>query len=206
MKKLFILIISTAALAGCSKEVLKTTGLLRAERIVSEEEGSFPAIVSCACAWKAESGADWIEVDGRWRKGESTLQIHYASNESVEGDRRFNRIGDIYIRTYDNGVADTIRIKQHGLVPSIVFPKKTVSAGSGTVRVPFSTNLTDRERGMLTFSADASWIGSCRWSSDQAAVEFKCDGGSGSATLTATFTDAWGLQTSADCTITKGGE
>lgn len=198
MRKFYsVFIIMSMVLASCAKEVLRPVVIDFGKKTVGVEAGNFPVRVSTDCAWYAESGSSWVKVDGNVHASEGTLLVSYDSNASTEGDWRFNRVGHVFIKTYDGATVGKIAIWQKGIVPVISFAQQNViPASGGPCRVECMTNLTDLERPRIKLSTDAGWITDLRWSQDGKSVEFTALAGSGrQAEIVLAHTDAWGIVT-----------
>lgn len=204
MKKI-IYIISAALLAvACNKEVLLTTVQEGGILTVGTAGGEVPVLVETAGVWYAETSDDWIQVSGEYRKDKGSFIVRYESNESTDGDRRFNREGCIRVRTFDGAVVGNIRLRQYGLEPFIEIPDAVVSTAAGTYSIPVFTNLTDRERPSIVCSSNSASISGAVWGKSGADISFNAAGGTESAVVTVTFTDAWGLEYKVEGKINRG--
>ena len=202
--KTVLVLLAVLLMCGCKKEVLRTEGVVAADKYVPAHGGSFAVSVTTTGVWAVESLSDWLSVDGKLHKGKGTFTVEYASNESVPGSRRFNRIGRVVVRTWDGATADTVRIFQYGLVPYMSLRDTTVSPDAGEHAVAFTTNLTDAQRKSVSCSSTASWISGAEWASCGDSLNFVTVGSPSSpreGTITVTFTDAWGVAFSESCTI-----
>ena len=202
---LFLSLGAAAALAGCSKEVLVTTGGSLGVKEVFPAAGDFTLLVNTAGVWSVSSPESWIHLPGDWFRDSHAVIVAYDSNESVIGAPRFNRTGHVVVRTYDGAVADTLYIKQQGIEPFIELDAETsVPASGGSCFIPVRTNLTSSQRGSVVCSADAGWITGPVFGRDGLGISVEAAPGSGrSCRLTMTFTDGWGLVTRAETTITQ---
>lgn len=204
MKKISILLLMSIILVSCGKEVLVTTGRIAADRYVPVEGCEFCISVSTYGVWNAESLDPWLKLDGRYRKGDGAVSVACLSNESLEGMRRFCRVGRIVLRTYDECACDTVRVFQSGLAPYLHVGDMFVGTEGGVFDIPFSTNLTDNERMGVTCKASASWIRSAVWSADGDSIRVEAEAGSTrNCTLTVSFTDSWGRTTDTQCIISQ---
>ena len=199
----YILPILLLVLASCQKEVQQTTGAVKAQTELSARSGSFVAYVETEGVWSAEALEDWLHVDQAYHKDHYAVEVEYDSNESVPGYMRFNRMGHVVIRTYDGFAADTLVVKQRGSVPVLSFAEvNLISAEGGDVSVPFTTNLSDRERPYVRLTTDSAWIKDPVWGRDGVSVSFTAEAGSSrEGTVTVTYTDGWGQVTASVCRI-----
>lgn len=190
MKKILVFVLLIAA--SCSREVLQVTETDGGMRVVSPSAGAFPVLVSSDCVWSASSADSWIKVNPEYRDGTGSFIVNYESNESVGGDRRFNREGHVVVKTYDGAVLTTITVRQWGLAPFMEIPDAYIGPSAGLQSIPFHTNLTDRERSSVSCSSPSGLVSGLRWSEDGEHIIFMADAGGDPFTLTVTFTDAWG--------------
>ena len=199
----YIIPILRLVLASCQKEVQQTTGAVKAQTELSARSGSFVAYVETEGVWSAEALEDWLHVDQAYHKDHNAVEVEYDSYESVPGYMRFNRMGHVVIRTYDGFAADTLVVKQRGSEPVLSFAEvNLISAEGGDVSVPFTTNLSDRERPYVRLTTDSAWIKDPVWGRDGVSVSFTAEPGSSrEGTVTVTYTDGWGQVTASVCRI-----
>lgn len=206
MRKLFnVLIVIALLCSSCAKEVLKPVEVDLGKKTVGVEAGCFPVKVTADCVWYAESDCPWIHVDSEFHAKEGTFTINYDSNASSEGDWRFNRVGKVLIKTYDDALVGTVAVWQKGISPVIAFDESNkISVSGGQCKVPCRTNLTDAERSRIVVTADQKWISDLRWSLDGRSVDFTAEAGSSrQAVITLAHTDAWGIVTEVLCNISQ---
>jgi hypothetical protein len=197
-------------LPSCTKEVVGVTGKVINEKYVSAEEGSFPMIVTMDGVWTAEVLEDWLSISEDCKgyiKGDYAVTVNYASNQSTESRRHFNRLGHVVIRSYDGFMADTVLVKQYGLRPYLELPEAVdVPAEALTYAIVLATNLTDEQRPNITCEASAAWVESVALNDAKTALDLVLapyEGVERSAEVTFRFTDAWGEATEKTCTITQ---
>lgn len=201
MKKILVFVLLLAV--SCSREVLQVTEADGGMRVVSASAGSFPILVTSDCVWSASSADKWIKINPEYRDGTGSFIVNYESNESVGGDRRFNRTGHIVVKTYDGAVLTTITVRQYGMAPFMEIPQAYIGSSAGQQSIPFHTNLTDRERSSVSCCCQSGLISNLRWSDDGEHITFMADEGSDPFTITVTFTDAWGESYSASGKINR---
>lgn len=208
MRKFYsVFIIMSMVLTSCAKEVLQPIVIDFGKKTVGVDAGSFPVRVSTDCAWYAQAESSWIKVDSEFHESEGTVLVNYDSNASSEGDWRFNRIGYVYIKTYDGGTVGKIAVWQKGIAPAISFPQDNIiPAAGGACRVECMTNLTDSERSRIKISTEAAWITGLEWSRDGRSVKFTAQAGSQrQAEITLRHTDAWGIVTERKFNVIQEG-
>lgn len=204
MKRIIYIMSAALFAVACNKEVLLTTEQEGGILIVGVAKGEVPVLVETDGVWYAETSDNWIQVSGEYRKDKGSFIVRYESNESTDGDRRFNREGCVRVRTFDGAVVKNIRLRQYGLTPFIEIPDAVVSTVAGTYSIPVFTNLTDRERSSVLCSSNSASISGIVWGKSGEDISFNAAGGTGSAVVTVTFTDAWGLEYKAEGTINRG--
>ena len=204
-KTLAILSLGALLLSGCTVEVLSPTGKISADAYVPAKAGEFVAFVETEGVWNACALSSWLSVEEKLRRGSGSLGVAYSSNESVPGDRRFNRVGYVLVKTYDGATADTLRVYQAGLAPFLEIPPYGIGSAEGDVYVPFNTNLTDSERKSVSFSADASWVEEVTWAACGDSLLLRCATSplGSPAEIQASFRDEWGNVTLAKGTVTR---
>lgn len=191
---------------SCAKEVLQTTYVDLGKKTVGVEAGSFPVKVTTEGVWYAESQSSWITVDGSLHDSDGTFLISYDSNASIEGDWRFNRIGTVYVKTYDGATTAVISVWQKGITPVIGFAEvNKIPVAGGLCKIPCTTNLTDAERNGISLSCNVNWISGLEWGRDGRSITFAAEAGAQGreATIKLVHTDAWGIATEALCTISQ---
>ncbi|MBR6347199.1 MAG: BACON domain-containing protein [Bacteroidales bacterium] len=196
-------------LAGCSQEVLVTQGKSLGTVEVYPAAGDFSVFIDTDGVWSASSPETWVHVPADLFKDAGAIIVGYDSNESVVGAPRFNRLGHVIVRTYDGATADTLYIRQQGIEAFISLEDATVPASGGSCYIPLRTNLTGAQRGSISCSSDAGWIVSPEIGADFRSILFTAESGSSrEGMLTVSFTDEWGLVTSAGCKISQreGGQ
>ena len=214
MKKTYLLVIIAAVMAICSctkVEVIDVQGEVLAVKEVPVTAGTFQLPITVdgesKLVWKARPVQAWLHVDdSEWKQNAYNVLVRYDSNESTANTRNFARVGHVVIETYDGFVADTIIVKQRGLTPSMKLSNVTVEASETACEIPFNTNLTDACRPTMTFSANEDWVESVEYMSNgtHLAVKFSANGAEErSVNILVTFTDAWGVETVADCVLTQ---
>ena len=203
MRKYLYIIASLCLLCACNKEGVQTREETGGVRTVGVTAGSFPVLVLTEGAWMAESSESWIHVDEEWSKDKASFIVKYDSNESTDGDRRFNRIGTIRVKTWDGAIVKSISLRQYGMEPFISLPDTKISAAGGRQNIPFLTNLTDRERPSLVFTSNSPSIIAPIWDEDGESVSFDTTAGTTGGVIQVQFTDAWGQVFTASGTITR---
>lgn len=203
MRKTIYIISAAFILASCNKEVLLTTEQEGGILTVGTNGGAVSVLVETSGVWYAETSDEWIEVSGEYRKDKGSFVVRYKSNESTDGDRRFNREGCIRVRTFDGAVVKNIRLRQSGLAPFIEIPDAVISTSAGKYSVPVFTNLTDRERASIKCSSSSSSISGAVWGKSGENIDFDAADGTESIVITVTFTDAWGLEYKAEGTVNR---
>lgn len=204
MKRIIYIISAALLLLSCNKEVLLTTEKEGGILVVGTAGGSVSVLVETSGVWYAETSEDWIEVSGEYRKDKGSFVVSYRSNESTDGDRRFNREGCIRVRTYDGAVIMNVRLRQHGLEPFMEIPDALISTQAGKYSVPVFTNLTDRERASVVCSSTSSSISGAIWGKSGEEIVFDAADGTENTVISVTFTDAWGLEYKFEGTINRG--
>lgn len=194
--------VSLCLMLSCNKETgpREETGGVHT---VGVSSGSFPVLVSTTGVWMAESPDSWIHIDGDWHKDRASFSVRYESNESTDGDRRFNRCGTIRVKTWDGAIVKRIILRQYGLEPFISIPDAVVSTSAGKQSVPFMTNLTDRERPSLVFRSTSASLRNPVWDEDGENLSFETLAGPEGGVIEVQFTDAWGQVFSASGKITR---
>lgn len=208
---LLTLMVALLAMSSCIKrEVVGVQGKLLTVKEVPAEAGEFMVAVTVNepedVIWKARPIDNWLHVEDVLKKNNYAITIYYDSNESTENRRNFARVGRVVIDTYEGFTADTIIVKQRGLTPLMQLVDASVEASETECYINFNTNLTDDCRPTLTFEADAEWVESIEFCSNgtQLLVKLAANGGAErTATLTATFVDAWGNATTNTCVLTQ---
>lgn len=214
MKKTYLLSIMVAVLAmfGCTKvEVIDVQGEVLAVKKVPVTAGEFQLPITVKnnekLVWKARPVQNWLHVnDTDWKQNAYNLVIRYDSNESSMNVRNFARVGQVVVETYDGFVADTIVVKQRGLIPYMNLADTTVEASVTECEIEFSSNLTDDCRPAMTFSANEDWVESVEYlgCGTHLLVKFSANGGAErSAVVKVTFTDAWGVTSEGTCVLTQ---
>lgn len=205
MKRLFYILCMLGVFVSCQKSVLVSTTVDLGRKVVDEEEGSFPVLVTTEGAWYAVSDSKWIEVDGSLHSGKSTFTVKYRNNFSYEGECRLNRIGRVKVLTCDGATRAELRLWQKGKSPVFLFPDESkVKAEGGLCRVECVTDLPSDGISGLSLSSDASWLSNITWGSDCRSVVFDAQAGSGrSAVITLSHTDSWGIVTKVDFKISQ---
>lgn len=203
MRKYLYIIVSLCLLCACNKENVQTREEAGGTRTVGVTAGSFPVLVLTEGVWMAESADSWIHVDGEWHKDKASFMVKYDSNESTDGDRRFNRAGTIRVKTWDGAIVKSISLRQYGMEPFISLPDSKISVAGGRQNIPFLTNLTDRERPSLVFSSDSPSLIDPIWDEDGESVSFDTKEGTAGGVIQVQFTDAWGQVFTASGTITR---
>lgn len=192
---------------SCTKvEVQVTQGEVIAVKDVPAQAGSFPAVILSQGVWYAQAVDSWLSCDETLRKDNYTIVIGYESNESTGNTRKFARVGRVAIKTFDGFVADTIVVRQKGTPPFLKLNDTEIEASQTECEVLFNSNLTDACRPSLTFSASEEWVKHIEYFSDGVSLLLTLDESEGferSATITARFVDAWGVETTSTCTLTQ---
>lgn len=203
LKSILIIAALAAMSASCAKEVLLTSGKDLGHRIVDAKAGQFPVYVETSGVWSAKSLDEWITVSPDLHKDATTFIVNYASNESREGDNRFNRIGRVVVCTYDGATADTLQVWQRGIAPYVgISGDGIVPTEGGRCNVPLRTNLSDSERRGITVSSAAPWVKSVAYSPDGRSLDLDLAAGSArEAVITFTHTPIWGESTSFELKI-----
>ncbi len=203
MKRLLYILFAFCLIGTSCTKVLQTTEVDLGKKIVGAHAGSFPVKVSVDGVWYAESGASWISVDDELHDSDGTFVINYESNTSSEGDWRFNRIGKVFVKTYDGALAGIISVWQKGITPTIEFaPVTVIPAAGGSCKVTCRTNLSGNEQNSIKITCDASWISNEVWSRDGKSVDFVAKPGtSRDAVIKVAHTDAWGIVTEVECKV-----
>lgn len=204
MKRIAYIILTALLLVDCNKEVLLTTEQEGGILVVGSGEGRVPVLVETSGVWYVETSADWISVSGGYRKDKGSFIAHYQSNESTDGDRRFNREGCIRVKTYDGALIKNIRLRQHGLAPFIEIPDAIISAKAGTYSIPVFTNLTDRERASISCSSTSPAVSGAMWGKSGENIDLTVTDGTESIVIQVVFVDVWGLEYKVDGTIRRG--
>lgn len=200
--KIFCLAALCFSLCACTKEVLRTSGEVIAEKEVSAQKGDFSVYVKTTGVWRASAQEDWIHVTSELFKDNCVLAVEYDSNESYEGNPRFNRIGHLLIKTYDGATADTVIVRQKGIEPFIEADQFQIPSAGGKCIVPVRTNLTGAQRSGMSFKCSADWISNIDWSADGDGISIEAASGSGRETsIEFSFTDPWGITTKTECKI-----
>lgn len=206
MIKRFSIFFLAACLAlsfeSCSQEVLVTQGKSLGTREVYPAAGDFSVFIETDGVWSVSSPQAWIHVPGGLFKGAGAVIVSYDTNESVVGAPRFNRLGQVIVKTYDGATADTLYVRQQGIEPFISLEDATIPASGGECYIPVYTNLTGAQRASIGCTSDADWIISPSVGSDCRGILFTAGKGSSrDGNLTVSFTDEWGQVTSAGCKI-----
>ena len=200
----YLYTVLVVAFAACTKTAPDPAVSVLEEKTFSEEAGRFMVLVKGNGVWAVSSSDEWIHVQERYYKDEAAFEICFDSNESSVGDHRFCRVGKVYVNSWDGSRRDEVVLRQEGLVPEMALSDVAIAPTAGTYTMPFATNLSDRERGALSFSCDASWIGDIRYGRDGESIVFDASEGSGrSASLSVTFTDAWGREFTSSAKVTQ---
>lgn len=204
MKRIIYIMSAALFAVACNKEVLLTTEQEGGILMVGVAKGEVPVLVETDGVWYAETSDNWIQVSGEYRKDKGSFIVKYESNESTDGDRRFNREGCVRVRTFDGAVVKNIRLRQYGLTPFIEIPDAVVSTAAGTYSIPVFTNLTDRERASIVCSSNSGSISGIVWGKSGADISFNAAGSTENVVLTVTFTDAWGLEYKVEGKVNRG--
>lgn len=204
MKRIIYIMSAALFAVACNKEVLLTTEQEGGILMVGVAKGEVPVLVETDGVWYAETSDNWIQVSGEYRKDKGSFIVRYESNESTDGDRRFNREGCVRVRTFDGAVVKNIRLRQYGLTPFIEIPDAVVSTAAGTYSIPVFTNLTDRERASVLCSSNSASISGIVWGKSGEDISFNAAGSTENVVLTVTFTDAWGLEYKVEGKINRG--
>ena len=203
MRKFLYIVTTLCLLVACNKEEIRTREEAGGTRTVGVSSGAFPVLVTTEGVWMAESDDAWIHIDDSWHKNKASFYVQYDSNESTDGDRRFNRVGTIRVKTWDGAIVKTISLRQYGLEPFISLPDTKISTAGGRQNIPFLTNLTDRERPSLVFTSDSPSLIAPIWDEDGESVSFDTTEGTTGGVIQVQFTDAWGKVFTASATITR---
>jgi hypothetical protein len=193
MKRLYILfIISSFILSACSKDNAVTEEHAFGEKTLQCESGSFLVLFKADGVWAVSSDVDWIHVEDRLYQNEAAFEVRYDSNESTIGDHRFCRLGHVNIVSKTGNRKNTMSLRQQGLAPYMHLSSGTFPQEAGTYSLELESNLTDRERGSITFGCDASWISDITLGRDGKSIQMNVSAGSGrSCNISMTFTDQW---------------
>ena len=193
MKKLLYIFVIISCIS-CGKAGLQPTYVDLGSKTVGIDAGTFPVKITVEGVWYAESQVSWLKVDEGLHNSEGTFTVRYESNASAEGDWHFNRIGTVFVKTYDGSVVGTIKVLQRGAVPEIRFEQvNRIPLVGGECKVPCMTNLTDSERSSISLTCQEDWIKNLCWSLDGRSVDFMADpGGPRQTIVTMIYTDAWG--------------
>lgn len=214
MKRTYLLSLVVALLAICSctkVEVIDVQGEVIAIKEVPKTAGEFMLPITVKgnprLVWRAVPVSDWLHVsDSNWKRNAYNVTISYDSNESSMYDRNFARVGHIVVETYDGFVSDTIVVKQRGITPYMELSDVTVEATQTECEMVFNTNLIDDCRSGLTLTADADWVESIEYLGNGTHLLVKFGANEGdvrTTTLTASFTDACGINTIETCQLTQ---
>ena len=193
MKRLYIFfIISSFILSACSKDNAVTEEHAFGEKTLQCESGSFMVLFKADGVWTISSDVDWIHVEDRLYQNEAAFEVKYDSNESTIGDHRFCRLGHVNIVSKTGNWKNTMTLRQEGLAPYMHLSSGSFPQEAGTYSLKLESNLTDRERGSITFGCDASWISDITLGRDGKSVQMNVSAGSGrSCNISMTFTDQW---------------
>lgn len=193
MKRLYIFfIISSFILSACSKDNAVTEEHAFGEKTLQCESGSFMVLFKADGVWTISSDVDWIHVEDRLYQNEAAFEVKYDSNESTIGDHRFCRLGHVNIVSKTGNWKNTMTLRQEGLAPYMHLSSGSFPQEEGTYSLELESNLTDRERGSITFGCDASWISDITLGRDGKSVQMNVSAGSGrSCNISMTFTDQW---------------
>lgn len=192
-------------LVGCVKENIIPTGKNLGHVEVGCQAGEFPVAVNTEGYWTVKSLCEWISVDSGYRKGDGAFSVRYEGNESFEWVCRFNRRGNVLVKTYDGAVVDTIEVWQKGIDPFIQFENEyVIGAEPSECTVSMITNLNDEERSRINCASDVPWILDPKWGRDGRSVVFSVTAGhSRSGHITFTHIDQWGVTTSKTFTVAQ---
>lgn len=193
-------------LVACTKEVLKTSGKVIGERIVSSEAGEFPVLVTTTGVWTASSLSDWIDVQTDMHKDQGTVVVKYGANTSYLGKNCFNRLGKVVISTVDGAECDTLLVKQRGVDPFFNCPQVgQVPLRQGRFSIPVNSNFSDGQRDQLSFHCDAQWVSGISWGYDGKSIAFDVTASTveRSAVIYLKFTPQWGDVFEAECSIVQ---
>ena len=193
MKRLYILfLISSFILSACSKDNTATEEYVFGEKTLQCESGSFLVLFKADGVWTVSSDAEWIHVEERLYQNEAAFEVKYDSNESTIGDHRFCRLGHVNIISDGGDWKSVMIIRQEGLAPYMHLSSGSFPQEAGTYSLKLESNLTDRERGSITFGCDASWIKNITLGRDGQCILMDVMAGSGrSGNISMTFTDQW---------------
>lgn len=203
MKRILLMVVALAVCA-CGKEKPDTVVSVLEEKTFSAEGGLFMVLVGGNGVWGVSSSSDWIHVQERYYRDEAAFEVVFDSNESSVGDHRFCREGKVYVETWDGSRRDEVVIRQEGLAPEMSLSDTMIGSAEGTYTMTFQNNFSDRERRSIAFSSDASWISGIVYGRDGESVLFNAGAGSGrTATISATFTDAWGRKFTSEAKVSQ---
>lgn len=193
MKRLYILfLISSFVLSACSKENASVEDSVFGEKTLQCESGSFLVLFKGDGVWTVSSDDEWIHVEERHYRNEAAFEVRYDSNESTIGDHRFCRLGHVNIISEGGDWKSVMVIRQEGLAPYMHLSSGTFPQEAGTYSLKLESNLTDRERGSITFGCDAPWISNITLGRDGQSIHMDVMAGSGrSDDISMTFTDQW---------------
>lgn len=183
---------SALVLAACSKDDGAVTESVFGEKTLQCESGSFLVLFKGDGVWSVSSDQDWIHVEERLYKDEAAFEVRYDSNESTEGDHRFCRAGQVNIISESGKWKSVMTVRQEGLAPYMSLLPAVFPQEAGRYSLALESNLTDRERGKITFASDAAWISGISLGRDGSSVEMNVAAGSGrEGNISMTFTDEW---------------
>lgn len=203
MRKILVTLM-VVAFAACNKTVTDPSVSIIEEKTFSDESGRFMVLINGNGVWSVSTSDEWIHVEQRYYKDEAAFEICFDSNESSIGDHRFCRVGKVYVSSWDGARRDEVILRQEGLVPIMTISDVAIESTAGTYAMPIYTNLSDRERNSLNFSSDASWITELSYGRDGESILFNASAGNGrSATVSLTFTDAWGREFTSSAKVTQ---
>lgn len=205
MKRFICILSFLSLLLSCQKPVLVCTETDLGRKVVDENQGTFPVMVTTDGAWYAVSDSPWIKVDGSLHSGNSVFTVTYANNLSYEGHCALCRIGSIRVVTCDGATSARLQLWQKGKSPMFTFPElTTLKSEGGTCSVACVTDLPSEGIPGVAFRNDATWISNLRWGDDCRSVTLDAQAGSGrSAIITLIHTDTWGQQTEVEFKVVQ---
>ena len=200
-----LLLLAAFLLVSCSKDRSAIAGRNLGTVVVDAAPGAFPLRIRTDVKWRACATDSWLQVGGQWMEADDVCRIDYASNESVVGDIRFARAGNVLFETADGLQVDTLLVLQRGAMPFLSLTASyEIPEEGGDCSLTLDTNLGDRQRAALSLHCETKWIHDLRLGADGRSILFSAEEGEGRSTvLYVEYTDVFGQVTTTSCTLNQ---
>ena len=122
MKKLFYMVVMSALVCACTKDVEivdpYSSGVCVGEILLGATPGQVSVSVETKGTWRVKSDQPWLKTDVNGRKGDGGFTVYYESNQSDVHDIRQSRVAKVAIRIEETMKTDTLVFVQRGLMPA----------------------------------------------------------------------------------------